>query len=391
MKLRVPLYCLLTALCSLMIGCRSTVMHMYDDKPPPPIDQLSLILIPAGIDIHSIDENRNDLAHLKRSLFMSANKHGIGVRKLYLKPGKHAFRFSLSRAMWLQTTSDMGYSHELTFETWPGKMYRIMYTVIATRDREKFSIQAWAEKKTAKQTWETVEGATDIAPLSIKRENWSANEAERIYKDWGASSWPDKGLVVFSSVMRRKCPPFPIEFTFSRIGEVNKAFIDDANFQRWKPDLQAFPCVTLYNSLAQSDLLTGRKPHSLQPGDTIPDDQTMGELHVIALPGGQYSAHGFFHDLSTKVRSATTVFSNNEHYAKPHCVPFEVKPGMITYLGSFTALVGKTRLETLPDRGETIVTDTPIVVEDQRQRDLQLFKRLYPKTGISSAMINLLE
>lgn len=384
-------YRLTLVLCLLLAGCRSTELHLYDDKPPPPAHELSTLIIPSGIDIRSVDDKSNDLVHYRRSRFMSAKAHSTGQRRLVLKPGEHTIRFKLYRPKWLQTEAALKHSHEITFETWPGKSYRLMYTIVTSNDRESFSVQAWIEKQTAQNTWEALNETIAFARLIIKRESWVSEEIDQIQRDYTASSWPDTGLVVFSSAMKRKCLPFPIEFSFSEVNELNKAFIDDKDFQRWKPDRQTLPCVTMYIPSVQKDLLTGKKKRLIKPGDEIPADHQVGQLHVIALRAGTYASHGFFHDHFAKVGTSAGVFTHNEYYSKPHCFRFEVKPGMITYLGSFTALTGKTRIEEMPGRGETIVTETPIIVEDERRRDLQLFKRLYPTTGISSAVITLLK
>ena len=385
-------YRLLLVLCLAVVGCRSTELHLYDDKPPPPIRELSKLMIPAGIDIRSVDEHNNDLIHIKQSRFMSGKNHGTGRRTLFLKPGQHTIRFKLYRPNWLQTESALKHSHEISLETWPGKSYRLMYTVVTSNDRENFSVQAWIEKQAAQNTWEALTETIVFAPLTIDRKNWGSEEVEQIQRDYYASSWPDTGLVVFSGVMKRKCLPFPIELSFSEVSEVNKAFIDDENFRRWKPDLQRLPCVTMYIPTDLKDLGSGRAiSRPVKPGDTLPDERATGHLHVIALRAGSYASHGFFHDRMAKVATSAGVFTQNEFFAKPHCFPFEVKPGMITYLGSFTAYVGRTRIELIKGRGETMVSDTRIVVEDERKRDLNLFKRLYPKTGVSSAVITLLK
>ena len=385
-------YRLLLVFCLIIVGCRSTELHLYDDKPPPPIHELSKLLIPAGIDIRSVDDKKNDIVHYKRSRFMSAGNHATGQRTLVLKPGQHTVRFRLYRHMWLQTGTDQDHSHEIPFETWPGKSYRLMYTVVTANDRENFSVQAWIEKQAAQNTCEALNNTIRFARLTIKRENWNSREIDPIQTDYYASSWPDTGLVVFSSVMKRKCLPFPIEFTFSEVNEINKAFIDDDKFRRWKPDLQIMPCVTMYIPSKLIFLNNGKSPtRPIKPGDTLPDDRDVGTLHVLPLRAGSYASHGFFHDRLSKVATSAGVFTQNEYHSKPHCFPFEVKPGMITYLGSFTAYVGRTRMELMKGRGDTMVTDTRIVVEDQRKRDLQLFKKSYPKTGVSSAVITLLK
>lgn len=383
-------------LCLFLVGCAATELALYDN-PVPAEGQASTLLIPSGIKLYSVDGKKGGFMRFRRNTFFWTP---LQARTLLLSSGDHEIHFQLCRSIWVHTRGYARHSHEISFRTEPGKTYRLAHMVIESEEEECLLLKARIDERLAGGQWKTLPNSEDVAPLVIEDENWEFDEQTQIFRNYDPAQYPNNGLLVFSSSIENKSPPYPFQLTLARIREVNSTFVPDSAYSIFKRP--SFLSVVMYESVTLRNLITGERVDSFSPGDPIPEDQIIGQVHAITLPAGIYSSMSFYRNVRTEFRTPLASYIYQEKHNRPHCASFNIEPGKVTYIGNIVIITGeqetapsvttanvsgKTLTLTVRNQSSTLVT---FEIRDKQSRDMAIFAKSYPNLKDQPVLRNLL-